>query len=80
MAANCAAGSVAVVPELRSATDDSGMPRYVKLRWERQVVHMLDWQGKLWVNFSEMPDLLERQGEPMVQLGWRRWLSKLRPL
>ena len=41
---------------------------------------MLDWQGKLWVNFSEMPDLLERQGEPMVQLGWRRWLSKLRPL
>ncbi|MGV8376365.1 BRO-N domain-containing protein, partial [Pseudomonas aeruginosa] len=52
-----------VVPELRSATDDSGMPRYVKLRWERQVVHMLDWQGKLWVNFSEMPDLLERQGE-----------------
>ena len=29
---------------------------------------MLDWQGKLWVNFSEMPDLLERQGEPMVQL------------
>ena len=69
-----------VVPELRSATDDSGMPRYVKLRWERQVVHMLDWQGKLWVNFSEMPDLLERQGEPMVQLGWRRWLSKLRPL
>ncbi|MBG4638085.1 Bro-N domain-containing protein [Pseudomonas aeruginosa] len=69
-----------VVPEWRSATDDSGMPRYVKLRWERQVVHMLDWQGKLWVNFSEMPDLLERQGEPMVQLGWRRWLSKLRPL
>ncbi|MCW5449480.1 hypothetical protein IGA98_30045, partial [Pseudomonas aeruginosa] len=67
-------------PELRSATDDSGMPRYVKLRWERQVVHMLDWQGKLWVNFSEMPDLLERQGEPMVQLGWRRWLRKLRPL
>ena len=56
------------------------MPRYVKLRWERQVVHMLDWQGKLWVNFSEMPDLLERQGEPMVQLGWRRWLRKLRPL
>ncbi|KSK53692.2 hypothetical protein APA33_31245 [Pseudomonas aeruginosa] len=69
-----------VVPELRSATDDSGMPRYVKLRWERQVVHMLDWQGKLWVNFSEMPDLLERQGEPMVQLGWRRWLRKLRLL
>ncbi len=69
-----------VVPELRSATDDSGMPRYVRLRWERQVVHMLDWQGKLWVNFSEMPDLLERQGRPMVQLGWRRWLRKLRPL
>ncbi|VFT33064.1 BRO domain-containing protein [Pseudomonas aeruginosa] len=68
-----------VVPELRSATDDSGMPRYVKLRWERQVVHMLDWQGKLWVNFSEMPDLLERQGEPMVQLGLATLVEQVAP-
>ena len=68
-----------VVP-LRSATDDSGMPRYVKLRWSARWCTCSTGRGKLWVNFSEMPDLLERQGEPMVQLGWRRWLSKLRPL
>lgn len=69
-----------VVPELRSAADDSDMPRHVKLRWERQVVHMLDWQGKLWVNFSEMPDLLQRRDGPTAPLDWRRWLRKLRPL
>jgi len=48
-----------VVPNLRAgheATDEQ--PRRRLLRWERQQLSVLDWQGQVWVPLPELPQAL----------------------
>lgn len=48
-----------VMPSLRegvSATDER--PRRRLLRWERQQLSVLDWQGQVWVPLPELPQVL----------------------
>ncbi|SDH80712.1 BRO family protein [Pseudomonas panipatensis] len=66
-----------VVPEVRSAASASG-PRHVRLRWERQTLRVLDWQGQFWVSFGELPRLLREPPPSGGRLGWRDWARRLR--
>lgn len=45
-----------VIPLLRDLErPDDGCPRRLCMRWERQRVMVLDWQGELWVPLDSLP-------------------------
>lgn len=48
-----------VVPSLRAEVDaQADVPRRRLLRWERQQLSVLDWQGQVWVPLPELPQAL----------------------
>lgn len=48
-----------VVPSLRAEVDAvTDQPRRRLLRWERQQLSVLDWQGQVWVPLPELPQAL----------------------
>lgn len=52
--------SHSVLPSLRDAAQGapSDMPRRRLLRWERQQLSVLDWEGQMWVPVSELPQVM----------------------
>ncbi|CDF83406.1 hypothetical protein PKB_2059 [Pseudomonas knackmussii B13] len=66
-----------VVPELRSNAYEFG-PRHKHLRWQRQVLHVLDWQGQFWVSLAELPRVLGDHPANAGRAGWREWARRLR--
>ncbi|MBB4862807.1 prophage antirepressor-like protein [Pseudomonas nitritireducens] len=48
-----------VVPSLRAQIEPvTEQPRRRLLRWERQQLSVLDWQGQVWVPLPELPQVL----------------------
>ncbi|MGE9761833.1 phage antirepressor [Pseudomonas sp. PDM20] len=51
--------TLTVVPSLRAGNDAATeKPRRRLLRWERQQLSVLDWQGQVWVPLPELPQAL----------------------
>jgi prophage antirepressor-like protein len=51
--------TLTVVPSLRAVSNAATeKPRRRLLRWERQQLSVLDWQGQVWVPMPELPQAL----------------------
>ena len=53
-------------------------PRHKHLRWQRQALHVLDWQGQFWVSLAELPRVLGDVFANADCASWREWERRLR--